>query len=215
MSFKMIQIYLKSIHCDVETDEVGADEPHVFVTAVNLASVVSVQGFPVPLPAFEVLRYGFSDVDKGETHNAPGIARSFWALNGKPAKLVDPDSAIFIVGLIENDDGDPKALRGIVKGEVGASVLGSLTAPRVDKVAALIRDINSALGTPTGFPNFDDEVGVQELRFTAEELRRADAGEAVRGSITIKGDGGRYELTFEALNINPFPDWELLDNNAA
>jgi hypothetical protein len=34
----MIKIYLKNIHCDEETDEVGADEPYVFVTAVNLAS---------------------------------------------------------------------------------------------------------------------------------------------------------------------------------
>ena len=32
----MIQVYLSNLHCDEETDEVGADEPYVFVTAVNL-----------------------------------------------------------------------------------------------------------------------------------------------------------------------------------
>ncbi|WP_280187110.1 MULTISPECIES: hypothetical protein [Nocardia] len=211
----MIQIYMKSLHSHEETDEVGADEPYVLVTTVNLASVVSVAGIPVPVPPFEVTRYGFSDVDDEETHQAPGPSRSFWGVNGKPAELTDPDSAIFIVSLMENDDGDPEALRGVVKGVVGGSVLGSLAASRTDKVNALIQDINSAMGTPTGAPNFDDKVGLTELRFTADELRRANAGEQVRRSVKINGDGGRFELTFEAWNVNPFPNWQLLDNNPA
>jgi hypothetical protein len=53
-----MQIYLQNIHGHEETDEVGADEPYVLVTAVNLKSSVVVSGFPVPLPAFEVTRYG-------------------------------------------------------------------------------------------------------------------------------------------------------------
>ena len=80
----MSQIYLHSIHCHEETDEVGADEPYVLVTAVNLASSVEVAGFPVPLPAYEVVRYGFSDVDDEETHGAPGVSQSFWGINGQP-----------------------------------------------------------------------------------------------------------------------------------
>ncbi|MET7692641.1 hypothetical protein ABZT06_32520, partial [Streptomyces sp. NPDC005483] len=200
----MIQAYLRSIHCHEETDEVGADEPYALVTAVNLASSVNVEGFPVPLPAFDVVRYGFDDVDDEETHDAPGASLSFWGINGLPAPLTDPDNAIFIVGLMENDDGDSEALRGIVKGVVGGSVLGSLTASRADKVAALIRDIDSAMGTPTGAPNFDDKIGTRELRFSADDLQRAEAGEAIRASIDINGDGGRYELTFEARN----PGWQ-------
>ena len=201
----MIQIYLRSIHCHEETDEVGADEPYALVTAVNLAASVSVQGFPVPLPAFEVTRYGFDDVDDEEDHIAPGASRSFWGINGAPAPLNDPDEAIFVVGLMENDDGDPEALRGIVKGVVGGSVLGTLTAVRSDKVAALMRDVNSAMGPPTGAPNFDDRIGVGEVRFSAEELRRAEAGEAVTTAININGDGGRYELTFEARDPDVAP----------
>ena len=199
----MIQIYLRSIHCHEETNEVGADEPYVLVTAVDLAASVPVAGFPVPLPAFDVVRYGFDDVDDEETHDAPGPSLSFWGVNGRQAPLTDPDSVIFVVGLMENDDGDPNALRGVVKGVVGGSVFGSLTATRADKVAALMRDIDSAMGTPTGAPNFDDKVGLVELRFTADELRRAEAGELVRTTININGDGGRYELTFEARN----PGW--------
>jgi hypothetical protein len=194
----MIQMYLRSIHCHEETDEVGADEPYVLVTAVNLASS-RVPG----LPTFEVVRYGFDDVDDEETHEAPGASRSFWGTNGQPTPLTNPDDAIFIVSLMENDNGNPDALRAIVKGAVAASVAGSATASRADKVAALLRDVDSAMGTVTGFPNFDDKVGLKELRFSADELRRAEAGEAVRTSIDINGDGGRYQLTFEARN----PDW--------
>ena len=34
----MINLYLRKLRCHVETDEVGADEPYAFVTAVNLSS---------------------------------------------------------------------------------------------------------------------------------------------------------------------------------
>ncbi len=64
----MIQIYLSNLHSHEETDEVGADEPYVLATAVNLASVVNVAGFPVPLPALDVAKYGpFDDVDDEDT----------------------------------------------------------------------------------------------------------------------------------------------------
>jgi hypothetical protein len=211
----MIQIYLHDIHCNEETDEVGADEPYVLVTTINLASTVSVAGFPVPLPAFDVVRYGFDDVDEGETHQAPGASVPIWGINGQlGGQIADPDNVIFAVGLMENDDGDPEAMRGIVKGIVGGSVLGSLTAPRADKVSALLNDINSAMGTPTGAPNFDDRVGVAELRFTAEELQRAEHNEVVQRSIDINGDGGRYRLTFEARRLGWQSDWFPLPGQA-
>ena len=164
----MIQIRLKDIHCSEETDEVGADEPYVIMAAVNLASTVNVAGFPLPIPAFEVVRYGpFDDVDQGETHATPGDAQFFSGLNGASATLTNPDDVIFVAGLMENDDGDPENLRGIVKGVVGGSVFRSLTFNRNDKVSKLINDVNSALATVTGAPNFDDQVGFpQELRFS-------------------------------------------------
>jgi hypothetical protein len=201
----MIQIYLSNLHCHEETDEVGADEPYVLVTGVDLAASVSVAGFPVPLPAFEVVRYGpFEDVDDEETPFAPGISQSFWGVTGRPATLDNPDQVIFVVALMENDDGDPEALRGIVKGIVGGSVLGTLSLDRTDKVTALIRDVNSALGTPTGAPNFDDKVGdPQELRFSREELVQAESGQTVSKTLAFEGDGGRYALTFEVRKTVP------------
>ena len=198
----MIQVYLSNLHCHEETDEVGADEPYVLVTAVDLASSVNIAGFPAPIPAFDVVRYGpFEDVDDEETHFAPGIAQSFWGLTGRPAALNDPDQVILLVSLMENDNGDPEALRGIVKGIVGGSVLGSLGLNRADKVSTLIRDVNSALGTPTGAPNFDDKVGgPQELRFSRNELLQAESGQTVSKTLDFAGDGGRYALTFEVRN---------------
>ncbi|CAN5395068.1 hypothetical protein BH09ACT7_BH09ACT7_03720 [soil metagenome] len=211
----MIQVYLQSIHCIEETDEVGADEPYVLVTTVNLASSVAVAGFPVPLPAFDVVLYPFEDMDKGETHLAPGVSQSFWGINGQlGGPLTDPDSVIFAVSLMENDDGNREALRGIVKGIVGSSVLGSLTAGRGEKVKALLEDINSAMGTPTGVPGLDEKIGLKELRFSADELRRAENNETIQKSLELAGDGGLYQLTFEARHTGWNADWFPLPGQA-
>ena len=199
----MIGMYLDTLHCDEGTSEIGSDEPYVIVTVVNLKAVVQAAGFPVPLPAFEVVRFGpFTGVSAGTTrfaHFTPNLLPSFWDVSGTPAPLKNPDDAIFVVGLMENDNGDPEALRGIVKGIVGGSVLGSLSLDRAQKVTALIRDVNSAMGTPTGGPNFDDKIGgPQELRFSIEELIQAESGQIASKTLTFEGDGGRYTLIFKA-----------------
>jgi hypothetical protein len=168
----MIQIYLSNLHCFEETSEFSAsDEPYVLVTAVDLAARQQVAGFPVPLPTFDVVRYGpFDDVDDGETHFTSGIGQSFWGMNGRATALTDPDQAIFVVALMEHDAGRPGTLQGIVKGIVGGSVLGSLGLDRGSKVDGLLRDVSSALGTPSG-PSVDQDDAVgdpQELRFSRE-----------------------------------------------
>ena len=198
----MIQTYLSSIHCHEETDELSsADEPYVLVTAVDLKATLSIGNVDIPFPAFDVVRYGpFEDVDAGETHFAPGIAHSFWGLADTPAALEDPDRVIFVVALMEHDAGRPGTLQGIVKGIVGGSVLGSFTLGRERQVTLLIRDVASALGTPSG-PSADQDNPVgnpQELRFTRQELAVAEAGRTVSKSLVFAGEGGRYTLTFEA-----------------
>lgn len=195
----MIQIYLSYVRCNVETNEVGADEPYILVTAVNLESGGLV-------PSFEVVRYGpFQDVDNGEKHFAPGISRSFWNIDNTPATISDPNNVIFAVALMENDDGSPESLRGIVKGLVGVSLLASATFDHNAKVNKLLEDINSGLSTPTGAPNFDDKVGSpQQLIFTSAELNQAEAGQTVRKTLFFAGDGGSYTLGFEARNPVPF-----------
>ena len=215
----MIQIYLRKVQCHEETDEVGADEPFVLVTAVNLASSVRVGGFPVSLPAFDVVRYGpFEDVDAGERHFPAGASQSFWGIGGGPAALSDPDQVIFIASLLENDDGDPEALRGIVKGIVGSSILGTLSMDRAAKVSALLRDVRAATGTPTGGPNFDEKLESQEIRFSGAELLLAESGTSVDKSFSFHGDGGHYTLAFETrkaalVAANPADKWVFTMGN--
>jgi hypothetical protein len=139
-------------------------------------------------------------VDAAETHNAPGLTQSFWGLNNDPANLSNPDDVIFVVALMENDDGNPEVLRGFVKGIVASSLQGSFSAARPGKVANLIQDVNSVLKTPTSpRPNLDDQVGApQELRFSAGELAAAESGPNKIGKdLIFAGDDGHYTLTFE------------------
>jgi hypothetical protein len=199
----VVGMYFDVIHCEEGTTEIGADEPYVLITTIDLAHTVKVQGFPIPLPAFEVFLHGpFEDFKKGSTqsvHSSVDLLPSFWDVAGKPSPLPDPDKAIFIVSLMENDDGHPESLRTIVKGVVGSSVFGSLGFDRATLVAKILQDVNGALDTPTGAPNFDDKIGSpQELRFSSEELRQAASGQLVTKSLTFEGDGGRYALTFVA-----------------
>jgi|APLak6261673822_1056097.scaffolds.fasta_scaffold00887_4 hypothetical protein len=64
---------------------------------------------------------------------------------------------------MEHDNGDLEALRGIVEGIVGSSVLGSLAALRQTKVDKLKQDVYSAMGALTGIPNFDDRIILEGL----------------------------------------------------
>ncbi|MFY9573515.1 MAG: hypothetical protein WAV20_19125 [Blastocatellia bacterium] len=173
----MIAMYLDTVHCDEGTDELTPDEPYVLVAVVDLGGFVKIGG----PPPFEVVLFGpFKDFSKGETqpaHFTPDVLPSFWGfpfrtlagvgLTGTPAALKNPDQAIFVVSLMENDDGNPEALREFVKVSVGLSVLGSLSFDRAAKVGSLIRDVNSAIELPTGIPNVDQKIGApQELRFS-------------------------------------------------
>jgi hypothetical protein len=191
----MINIFLRKLRCHVETDEVGADEPYALVTAVDLRG---------PQPQFDVVRYGpFGDVDAREEHFAPGMQLSFWGLGDRspPADLSDPEKAIFVVAPMENDNGNTEVLRGVVKGTVAASLAGSAGMNRPEIVSHLIRDIGAVLRTPTSVGlNLDDQIGPPwELRFSAQELRDAEAGRTVSKPVRFQGDGGDYTFTFEAV----------------
>ena len=176
-----LAIAVQSIKSLDDSTEVGSDEPYVLVTAANLAGLI---------PQVEVTLYGpFEDVDRGETHativapaglpkpiadaiNASPMGRKpFWALDNKtPAPIASPNDVVFIVSVMENDDGNPNALRTLVKLAAVGSLAASTGMARATRVQKLIADIGGALGTPTGAPNFDDVVGTHELVLTAADL---------------------------------------------
>jgi len=200
-----ITIAVKEIKCIEETDEIGSDEPYVLVVAVDLQPLV---------PNAEAALYGiWDDVDTGETHGTmplpvgadpdifdslPFVIRKpFWGLNRQPALINNPAQVIFLVALMENDNGKPKAARGLVKGAAVASLASSTNANRAERIKRLIADINSALSIPTGFPNFDDQVGsTQELQLTSQDLSLASTGVHTK-SLRFTGDGGKYDVVFE------------------
>ncbi|MFE7719183.1 hypothetical protein ACFU44_09080 [Nocardia rhizosphaerihabitans] len=190
----MINIYLRDIRCHNETDDglSPADEVYSLVTAVNYSTLP---------PAFDVTRYGkWTNFDKGETKHGPGVSHSFWGIDGRAADLTDPAKVVFLVGLMENDDGSPDTLRGIVQGEMAASIVGSLTFGRPERVTAMIRDMHTAMGTPTAIGlDQDDRIGRPlELSFTRTQLAAAMAEGVATKTLEFKGDSGRYSLTFEA-----------------
>lgn len=195
-----VTIAVKNIKCRIETDEVGADEPYVLVTAIDLKTF--------PLPTVEVTRYGpWGDVDKGETHstmplqpgfnpdNLPGIVwrRNAWGPSGNAKAIASPQDAIILVSMMEHDDGEPSAARTIVKGAVVSSLAASSSLSRAQKVQKLIADINGALEIPTGAPNFDDRVGSTQEFVLSNSLLNVAGGPKTK-TLTIVGDGGKYDV---------------------
>jgi hypothetical protein len=197
-----ITIALKKIKCRIETDEIGADEPYVLVTAVDLSNPL--------LPNAEVTRYGpWGGVDAGDTCTTqplqPGVNPSdmpfiVWRLNawgpsGTAKAIASPANVILLVSLMEHDDGKPGTARELVKGAVVSALAASNGMTREQRVNKLKADIHDALGIPTGFPNFDDRVGsTKEVPLSASLLNVA--GGPKTKTLTIVGDGGKYDVTF-------------------
>lgn len=198
-----VTIALTKIKCKIETDEVGADEPYVLVTAVDLSNPL--------LPNAEVTLYGpWGDVDAGETRTTqpipPGVdpndlpfivwRRNAWGPSGQAKAIANPAHAVILVSMMEHDDGKAGTARGLAKAAAVSSLAASMGMTREQRVSKLKADIHAALGIPTGAPNFDDRVGgTKEFALSANLLNVA-AGPKSK-TLTIAGDGGRYEVTLQ------------------
>jgi hypothetical protein len=200
----MIYMWVNSIHCEEETDEVGADEPYLIMVSVDLKNTLTVDvGTPpvpatVPLPASSAFLYGaFDDVDAGNTR-FPAF-HPFWGLNDERA-LAAPEDAIIIAALMENDSGNPVAARGIVAAQVAATIAATAGADREFRLRRLLDTVHSALQTPTGFPSTDETIEVKELRFEKPELDLAESGQEAVKILRFDGDGGTYTVGFRARN---------------
>ena len=149
------------------------------------------------------------DGDRGVTgqfHVGPGGAplikpESFWGLDGEPAPV--NDDMLFLVALMENDNGKPEGIRPALHAELFAA-LTSYANSGMDRdmmVARLLKDIRDFLkGAITiGVLNNDDLIGVAELRIPPDYSGVS--------SLRLKGDGGEYALFFlvdrQASTIRP------------
>jgi hypothetical protein len=204
-----VTIAMSSLQSHVETNEVRADEPYILVTAADLSSIP---------PSVETVLYGpWGNVNAGNTKftTVPTggpvdailaslhlLRQPFWSLDGQSKKISEPEKVIFIAALMEHDDGEPSAARMLVKSAATVSLVDSTSLPRAQRIAKLIDDIHGALGTPTGFPNFDDRVGKpRELVMTGRTLKEAGFFGSVTRSLEFQGDGGSYTLLFEIKKV--------------
>lgn len=210
MATKPISIAVRSITSVSDTTEMSPDEPYVLVVAVDLRQAI---------PPVEVTKYGpWGDVEMGETHatvpvppNLPPevieslnqfliLRRPFWGMdNLTPSPLNEADLAnvIFIVTVMEWDDGKTATARELAKMAAIASIAASSGMSRSVRVNKLIKDVEASLGMPTGFPNFDDIVQTRELVLTGNDLRAvASKGSALK-KLSFSGDGGKFDVTFE------------------
>jgi hypothetical protein len=80
-------------------------------------------------------------------------------LNGEEKALPDPDRVIFVVGLMEHDDGNPEALRGIAAAQLSAALFATLGADRRTVASRALQTLGSAVQVPTGGPSTDEAVG--------------------------------------------------------
>jgi hypothetical protein len=208
---------IKRIQCIEENDFSGSDEPYVLVAAIDMTT------FP---PGLEVTVFGpWGDMDSGETKdtfplppNAPpevrkslidlmsgrmGLRIPFWGLDNKTSKpIAKPDDVIFLASVLERDDGNPKAVRGLVKGMLAATLATSSNVDRRTLVEKLKRDMDSAIQTPAQAPDLgvwspDDQIGrTLHLNLSQELLNQAAAGEA-NPKLSFRGDSGDYRVMFK------------------
>lgn len=201
-----LRIAVKGIKVLAESTELSAsDEIYLIVVAVDLTQS--------PVPGVRAVKTGvWGNLDTGEFHSAvqlpPGtpestidslsaftvVARPIWPLAGEFDLISRPDDVIFLVACMEHDDGDSESARVIAQTAAVASIGGSLGAPRATIAQNLRRDIDSALRTPTGFPDFDNPVGkTKELRLTATHVAKTIPGTPFEESVFFfggdKGEG--------------------------
>lgn len=98
---------------------------------------------------------------------------------------------------MENDNGNPGSVRVGLHAQLFAALTSYANAGfgREDIVRKLLADMRDALRglIATGIPNKDDLIRVGEL---VVNTRNKNSGSKM-DSITLTGDGGRYELFFE------------------
>jgi len=203
-------IRVSAVHCAIETDEAGADEPYVLAYAVDLTTqrVFVVNGQPVSM-AFPTGHVGLTgpwdDVDHGEVHSATelpaALRRPFWNLAGNPHVIANADDVVFVAALMENDDGKPKVVRSALDLAMQVALVAAPTGDRAALVHHLAGAMNGLIGAAalagTSGPNLDDKVGsARELRLTENDLRYVAHMGALGKTLSFVGDGGKYQLDF-------------------
>jgi hypothetical protein len=199
-----LTIRLNSIRCVEEVNEASAsEEPYVLLTAVQLQRTLA----GIDVHNMRVSRYGvWEDFDAGEVVNV--VDPPFWGLNSTPEDLTDTSDVIFIVTLMENDNGDPNSYRQLVEA-AGAASLGATVGERDRTVRASrllqsIRDALNGIDLPIPFALDDDHIGTEILRLDSSDLIPFGSRDK---SLTFQNSEGHYELTFRITSARMWRPW--------
>jgi hypothetical protein len=98
-----LRIRLKDIKCVEEINEGSAsEEPYLLVTSVRLQRTLA----GIDTHNIRVFRYGvWENFDAGEVKDV--FDPPFWGLGSTPEELANASDAIFVISMMENDNGNP------------------------------------------------------------------------------------------------------------
>ena len=149
----------------------------------------------------------FTEVDKGEFHPASVTVM-------KHRTIPKAEVALIVAGLMENDEGLPKAIVRRVHDDAGEGPQivvwdggrDGEASRYAKKVGSLLRsEAENQEFNLSSVDNRDDYVGAKELRLTDKLLRLCRTTNAWhKKSLVIAGDGARYRLDF-AIRADPNP----------
>lgn len=219
MSVPKFTLALKTIHSSNDSTEIGNDEPYLLVVGVDFTNVHAL--------VVDTTRYGPFSLAKSETATTvampfgtpaavydlmdtlPGVVRRpFWGLQSNmPTPIADIDKMVFVMIMMENDDGDPQHIRDLVHGAVLHALARLLKDPAVPPPNSLMRGhfmtaITNAVnnlrssGALDGGLNDDDFVGVINLILFEEDFAPPRVG---RRDLAPRGLGKTGEGDFAVI----------------
>jgi len=178
-------------------------EPYVLVASIDLRPA---------RPEVEAFLYGpWQPANPEDTADiVPLVWReSFWKLDTITSPIALPDDVIFLITLMEHFDGDPGALRLMIK----KVVIDALDAPayqaRETRSARLIDRVNRAVDRANGGPNFSSAI---EIILTTEDIIHIERKSFCRFVRSFRGYGGLYCVRFELFKAES-DLWNLAPQN--
>jgi hypothetical protein len=177
---------VKQIHCAAAGAEIGDQEPYLLIATVDRTPAF------LSVPALHCVLVGpWADMRAGSTRVAAASSPAFWDLDEERKIVADPQHAIFLIGVVENDGGSPDAIRSLVQTSLLASLAQNLQRDYDTLANTLVSAMTGAIDSFRGA----GRVGVARLNLTDYDLDRIDALRAHEKALTITGRNGSGDIT--------------------
>jgi hypothetical protein len=117
--------------------------------------------------------------------------------------MANPNNVIFVVSLLENDNGNPDAYRIAVETIATSSLAATIgevdNSVRADRLILSIRNALNGIDVPIPFALDDDHIGTEFLRLDNSDLIPAGSKDRV---LNIKSEEGNYDLAFRIIHLD-------------